>query len=74
MSYLSSSSDLKGGSVVEYARKMMGLARDKHGKRPDFASFFTITDKGDRSDENRNWSKGAPRQAMVLPFLRISST
>lgn len=47
---------------------MTGLARDKHGKKPDSASFFTVTDKGDKSDENRNWFKGALRQVIMEKF------
>ena len=68
VSYLNSSSDLKGGTIVEYARKMMGLARDKHGEKLDFESFLTIVDNGDKSDENRNWFKGALHQVMVEKF------
>ena len=58
---------IKGGTVVEYLRKAIGIARDKFGQHQiqKYREFFEVLD---RPDDPRNWLKGAVRQIHVSRF------
>jgi hypothetical protein len=54
----------KGGTVVEYARKSIAVAKAKFGSQPAHAAFFKSID-----DENKqSWLKGAIQQVYTAKF------
>eukprot|EP00286_Rhodomonas_abbreviata_P023187 CAMPEP_0181299616 /NCGR_PEP_ID=MMETSP1101-20121128/6444_1 /TAXON_ID=46948 /ORGANISM="Rhodomonas abbreviata, Strain Caron Lab Isolate" /LENGTH=793 /DNA_ID=CAMNT_0023404783 /DNA_START=565 /DNA_END=2946 /DNA_ORIENTATION=+ len=63
---------VKGGTVVEYLRKALGVARDKFGQHQErkYREFFEVLD---RPDDPRNWLKGAIRQVYVARFQEATA-
>ena len=55
----------KDGTITEYARKALSVARDRFGKS-EHADFFSVIDKN--SDSPGNWLKAGLRQVTVAKF------
>ena len=64
--YMTHTGGNKDGTISEYARKALGVAKDRFGKIAEHAKFFSVIERG--GDSLGNWLKGALRQVTVAKF------
>ena len=55
----------KDGTITEYAKKALALARDRFGKS-EHSDFFSVIDKN--ADSPGNWLKAGLRQVIEAKF------